>query len=138
MIETESFSAHNQRLGEMTCRIIESLTPKRLSYSMSMTHRALQSLAMQATKLQLRKAEELYSPLSRVPNSNLIMLASHFQRELEAITSAMSDLLKRWPDIVSIQRNPTQFIQESLLVLETLEERIQRESILLLPLAKVA
>jgi len=131
---TEAFREQHRELLALVAEMSRNMDISALERDPTDIRRLVSALA---AKLKMHLAMEdkvLYPRMLRHPNRKIQKLAGAYAKEMGGINNAFTLYFARWPSPETIQRKPTEFVQETNDIFKALKKRIDKEDCVLYPL----
>jgi len=135
-VKTENLQRQHKELLEEAKQISKYLEPRTLSKNAAEVHILLSKMAGKL-KIHLEMEDKvLYPALLKYPDEKIQKLTQKYLNEIGNIADTFKKYLAKWPQKMSIQLNPVEFIEETQEIFKVLYQRINKEDNELFPLIK--
>jgi hemerythrin-like domain-containing protein len=134
MLRTAVFRRQHEELAQAVADIRALLDPGELARGAGIISGYLSILSGKLTVHLAMEDKGLYPRLGRHNNPAVRELARKFITEMGSIQEVFRGYLARWRDPAHIERQSTQFVQETRSLLDALTHRIAREDNELYPM----
>lgn len=132
----DTFTIQHKELLELAGQLRDSLLAQQLQKDAFMARSILSQIAGKLSVHLAMEDKHLYPALLKSDDERVRIMARQFVDEMGGLANTFKTYKEKWPNPISISKDPQSFITETTQIIKALGARIQKEDSQLYPLYK--